>query len=615
MTNLFVQRVCAGTILLVNLAIFMPVIHTGGRFVGAHCKDNLVLPLMFSCMLASSFCAVIAAWLIVSARTKYLKYVAIYSAVNCMCVLMIGVESATLCSVETQYAAFRGETFLAKRFWLFSSSFFLCEVLTFWLVSIRMNAMAVNAMMPLFSRRLNWCMRVLIFVCILQTIFLFLPTTFIVKALFALRACIASVYVSIVFHFLWKARRIAQNVAAAGSECRCETARRALFLINLQGYGISAGIGGSVPLYVWLAIAFPSSPRWEIHMGYLLVIFTLSCNQIVALVLGRASTSTSLATRRCDASRQNVWQRSSRLYKPDQNQRWCEKVKELCGRGFTLEKLLDFYQMLGDTCMQHFVPSRSTTEDVVRGAVIPLSYTDRCAMATVMMGGTYAKPHKIVTHCWRMLFRDLVAAIVSDALGDSEFNQIAHLLERDIPLLRRWVKLRGAHSRIYWVCALSVNQHAGICRMNPQNSKDTVTAELYPMCECNLPKAFNTDAPVLENGKGISCEMNKFQDMIRFLSAKDRYFEQVVAIDAGFQLFSRAWCIAEISCANLVGMKQRLKIFAAADLLKHSSRLRNLKVEEMDSAIPEDKEEILASIPDKAAGFCVGKTSARTVRA
>lgn len=52
---------------------------------------------------------------------------------------------------------------------------------------------------------------------------------------------------------------------------------------------------------------------------------------------------------------------------------WTEKVRELAGRGLTVRQLLEFYAMLGDEVMQHFSPEESTTHDVVRQAIIPLS--------------------------------------------------------------------------------------------------------------------------------------------------------------------------------------------------------------------------------------------------
>merc|ERR1712232_763328 len=48
-------------------------------------------------------------------------------------------------------------------------------------------------------------------------------------------------------------------------------------------------------------------------------------------------------------------------------------------------------------------------------------------------------------------------------------------------------------------------------------------------------------------------------------------------------------------------MKQTLKIFSAAKLAQHSARLKNLRIEDMEATRPEDKDEILAGIPDTAA--------------
>jgi len=52
---------------------------------------------------------------------------------------------------------------------------------------------------------------------------------------------------------------------------------------------------------------------------------------------------------------------------------WKQKVSELANRGISLRSLLDFYETLGTDVMLHFDPNRSTTHDVVRHAVIPLT--------------------------------------------------------------------------------------------------------------------------------------------------------------------------------------------------------------------------------------------------
>ena len=84
------------------------------------------------------------------------------------------------------------------------------------------------------------------------------------------------------------------------------------------------------------------------------------------------------------------------------------------------------------------------------------------SLATVMMKGVYTRPHKMVTHNWSNLFRDLVAAIIADALGEDEYENISYLLTRKPSVLLTWIYARGVQLRVYWVCAFSVNQHAGI---------------------------------------------------------------------------------------------------------------------------------------------------------
>jgi hypothetical protein len=188
--------------------------------------------------------------------------------------------------------------------------------------------------------------------------------------------------------------------------------------------------------------------------------------------------------------------------------------------------------------------------------------------------------------------------MVADALEEDEYCSISCLLERDIDLVEEWVYKRGVQGRTYWVCAVSVNQHAGICNANPKNDRDPADEEIHPVCECGFPKAWN-NTPPLANGRSVNCEMNKFHLMMSFLAATDEDFEQVCAIDNDFVLFSRAWCISEIATANFEGIRQSLKIHSSWSLDKHSQRLMELKVENMDATRPEDKAEILAGIPDK----------------
>lgn len=87
--------------------------------------------------------------------------------------------------------------------------------------------------------------------------------------------------------------------------------------------------------------------------------------------------------------------------------------------------------------------------------------------------------------------------------------------------------------------------------------------------------------------------------MMSYLAATDENFEQVCTIDVNFRLFSRAWCVSELSVANIQGIRQSLKIYSTGSLDQHAEELKKMKVENMNATRPEDKEDILAGIPDK----------------
>jgi len=285
-------------------------------------------------------------------------------------------------------------------------------------------------------------------------------------------------------------------------------------------------------------------------------------------------------------------------WRPSEDVDWHDKVKELAGRGFTVEKLLEFYTSLGASIMPHYSPSQHTTNDVVREAIIPLSSESGTSYAEVMMGGKYTLAEKMVTHNWSNLFHDLVACIIADVLETCEFNVVAQLLSHNLPYLRAKIEAEGKTERIYWVCAFSVRQHNSICGANPRGDKDPVTGMLHPICACNRPKFFNATPPLDASGKSISCEMNKFTDMIRYLAAVDPKFSQVVAVDTQFELFNRAWCVAEVAKAHELGLDQQVIIRSLWHLDSNQKDLQNLKIELMQASRPEDVQEILKDIPD-----------------
>ena len=209
-------------------------------------------------------------------------------------------------------------------------------------------------------------------------------------------------------------------------------------------------------------------------------------------------------------------------------------------------------------------------------------------------------PTKMVTHNWANLFEHLMAAIISDALNEPSFAVVAKLMQSDLTVLEKMITQLGKRNTAYWVCAFSVNQHSNICRANMGQDKDPVTGVEHPVCACTLPKAFNTTPPLDVTGKSIDCELNKFDCMMSYLASQTG-LQQIIAVDDKFDLFNRAWCIAEIAEANELAIPQRLKVFSRSTLEGSQAKLADLRVQDMKATRREDVEEILQKIPDKDA--------------
>jgi len=295
---------------------------------------------------------------------------------------------------------------------------------------------------------------------------------------------------------------------------------------------------------------------------------------------------------------------------------WSDKVEELAGRGVRLGDLLDFTQdLLATDLMPHFDPDRSTTNDVVRHAIVPLSRRGDglggVALATVWNEGRPAFAQRMVTHHWGNKFMHLIGAIVADALQACTYEAIvASLVEPGgIDRMRGVLHSCGRLDTLYWVCAFSINQHASICRgygpppcsvyQQQQRSDweakrlDTVTRTELPLCTCEEPKFFN-DTPMLS-------ELNKFDDVMAFLFNRVDGFSQVVAVDATFSIFSRAWCVAELVEAEMQQMPQRVVLHSEASLNRHYESLSLLDVGKCRASSPGDVELILTKIGDVAA--------------
>jgi len=284
--------------------------------------------------------------------------------------------------------------------------------------------------------------------------------------------------------------------------------------------------------------------------------------------------------------------------KSDDLDAWHQKVKELSVRGITAQALLQFYQDLGHT-MPHYRPQVHTTLDVVRQAIIPATQVRSCAFSCIVSEPRF--PDKMVTHSWQNLFRDLVAAVIADAVGENSFEMVAHLLEHDAYILGRLMKQRHTANRVYWICAFAVNQHSAICE-NHDGDCDSLTGQVHPRCRCRHPKIFSNTPPLLQvNNQSIYCEMNKFDDMMAMVAANKPSFSQVVAVDSRFILFRRAWCVAELVEADSAGLKQHVQVHSRKVLKDNEESLRTLKVEDMAASNAEDVDFILNRISDKRA--------------
>eukprot|EP00929_Paragymnodinium_shiwhaense_P014955 TRINITY_DN12295_c0_g1_i1.p1 TRINITY_DN12295_c0_g1~~TRINITY_DN12295_c0_g1_i1.p1 ORF type:complete len:811 (-),score=73.63 TRINITY_DN12295_c0_g1_i1:330-2762(-) len=285
---------------------------------------------------------------------------------------------------------------------------------------------------------------------------------------------------------------------------------------------------------------------------------------------------------------------------------WDAKVRELGLRGFTLAALLDFYWSLGSVdVMPHFDRRAHTTADVVRQAIIPTTrgtqYGD-CSLSMLIMQGQQVLPNRLVTHTWSNLFSHLVAAIVADALDSPTYEHLVARLAD--PLERHALKAelywKGKMDETYWVCAVSVNQHTCICNTLHGRACDSATGVAFDLCQCETTKYLSNTPPTRSAaGLSIDCEVNKFDDMMLWLASVNPGFSQCIAVDDRFNLFSRAWCVAELHRAYSADMLQTLRLFSEENLERHENWLKRLRVEEMEASNPADKAMILSRIGNK----------------
>jgi len=228
-------------------------------------------------------------------------------------------------------------------------------------------------------------------------------------------------------------------------------------------------------------------------------------------------------------------------------------------------------------------------------------------MATVWNEGEPVYPVRMVTHNWSNTFMHLVAAVVAESLDSDTYYEVAELLitPRGLKAIITRLESEGRLDMTFWICAFSINQHASICGgfgEAPETGSsawvawdrstcNTVTGKMYPTCNCTEVKYLNNQPDL--------CELNKFDDVMRVLcSVHEDTFAQVIVVDTAFQVFFRAWCVAEIIEGNNLRIKTSVKIPSEESLNSNYDMLAMLDVQDCESTHIEDREMILAKITD-----------------
>eukprot|EP00443_Scrippsiella_acuminata_P109351 CAMPEP_0115748166 /NCGR_PEP_ID=MMETSP0272-20121206/93533_1 /TAXON_ID=71861 /ORGANISM="Scrippsiella trochoidea, Strain CCMP3099" /LENGTH=237 /DNA_ID=CAMNT_0003193171 /DNA_START=1 /DNA_END=712 /DNA_ORIENTATION=+ len=216
-----------------------------------------------------------------------------------------------------------------------------------------------------------------------------------------------------------------------------------------------------------------------------------------------------------------------------------------------------------DCLMPKFDPNRSTTNDVVRGAIIPASCAAAgpCAYACI----AHENLEKVAT--------------VMVKLKAGEYESLRNQLDK-----------RDALGMSFWLCCFCVDQHSGICgsfapeptREEPDydtamkewetKKKDTVTGEGFTLCTCGKPKHFNTSQ---------ECEMNKFAEMMKRLSelapAYAQHLSHIIVVDEGFETLKRIWVLAEIHRGQELRLPQYAMQISEGQGQEHEEKLKNIR--------------------------------------
>ena len=283
--------------------------------------------------------------------------------------------------------------------------------------------------------------------------------------------------------FLHVANGLKKVTVPEGSIAACEQAWSLMILNRMTLAVCVSGITSSAFHILGMPSALfllPGEFSWKPLVDPFLHLVDISVELAAVLVIGGALTP----QEPCAKQERTCMRGFSRLVEDLPNSDENAKVRELAMRSIDISTLLDFYAGLGTggRIMQHFDPSCSTTNDVVRQAIIPASRAGcgGVAFADLVSDSASQRPmaNCMVTHSWSNLFVCLVAAVIADALGLDEYAKIETSLRHGrLENLRRKLSAKGVLCNCYWICCFCVNQHSSICDgVGPKPSDPTALA-------------------------------------------------------------------------------------------------------------------------------------------
>ena len=97
--------------------------------------------------------------------------------------------------------------------------------------------------------------------------------------------------------------------------------------------------------------------------------------------------------------------------------------------------------------------------------------------------------------------------------------------------------------------------------------------------------------------------MDKFDEMMRLLKRKEATrgsFGQVIAVDRKFELFTRAWCVAEIAEASRSRIPPFLKVASSENIDTNFDKIEEIDVRHCKASRQVDKDHILWKIERNA---------------